>query len=89
MVRIEFTRQLTRHVECPAVTVDAETIGEALIHLFQMNPPLRGYIVDDHGTIRKHVAVFIDGKLLRDRDKLDTKLSPNSEVYVMQALSGG
>ncbi len=89
MPRIEFTRQLTRHVQCPGADVDAATLGEALALVFQENPPLRGYILDDQGEIRKHVAVFIDNQLLRQSDPSKVPVAPDSEIYVMQALSGG
>lgn len=89
MPRIEFTRQLTRHIDCPAVSVEAATLREALESVFQGNPGLRGYVLDDQGDIRKHVALFIDSQLLRQRDKLDIPLAPGAEVFVMQALSGG
>ena len=36
-----------------------------------------------------HVALFIDGKSLKDRKTFSDSLGPDSELYVMQALSGG
>ncbi len=89
MPRIEFTRQLTRHVDCPAVTVRATTLREALEQVFQDNPPLRSYVLDDQGAVRKHVALFVDNQLLRQRDRLDIPIADDAEIYVMQALSGG
>jgi hypothetical protein len=80
---------LARHLDCPVESVEADTLGEALKIVFARHPGLRGYILDDQGAIRKHVAVFVDSKLLRQRNKLDSPLSPNSEIYIMQALSGG
>ena len=89
MPRIEFTRQLLRHVDCPSATVDAATLREALESVFALNPQLRGYVLDDQGSVRQHVAVFIDNQLVRQRESLDIPLAPTAEVYVMQALSGG
>lgn len=48
-----------------------------------------GYIVDDQGALRKHLAVFIDGRPIRDRQRLSDALAADSRVYVVQALSGG
>ena len=50
---------------------------------------MRSYILDAQGRLRKHVAVFIDGELLTDKRDLGRSIPPNSEIYVMQALSGG
>jgi hypothetical protein len=35
------------------------------------------------------VVVFIDGRRVLDRVRLDDPLAPGSRVYVLQALSGG
>lgn len=89
MARVVFTANLQRHVPCPPVTVAARTVSEALARVFTDNPRLRGYVVDEHGALRKHMAVFVDGELLRDRQRLSDPVGPEGEIYVMQALSGG
>ena len=52
-------------------------------------PALRGYLFNDQGRLRAHVAVFVDGRLIRDRRTLSDTLNATSRVYVAQALSGG
>jgi hypothetical protein len=89
MALIVFTQQLARFLECPDQSVAAGCLREALENAFQKNPPLRGYVLDDQGALRRHVAVFIDGKRVRDREGLSDPVGPDSRVYVLQALSGG
>ena len=89
MPRVVFTKNLERLVSCPPREVTGATVREALTAVFADNPRLRGYILDDQGGLRPHVSVFVDGEMVRDRDRLDDAVSPTSEVYVMQALSGG
>ncbi len=89
MARIVFTPNLERHLDCPPVEVAAHSVRQALDRAFSERPRLRGYRLDDQGELRKHVMVFVDGQQLSDRDGLDTKISENAELYVMQALSGG
>lgn len=62
---------------------------EALRQVFAENSKLAGYILDDQERLRKHVAIFVDGELIRDRVKLTDPVKPESRVDVMQALSGG
>jgi len=57
--------------------------------VFADNPRLRGYILDDQGRVRHHVAIFVDGGMVSDRDELTDTVGAASEIYVMQALSGG
>lgn len=89
MARVVFTANLQRHVPCPPVTVAATTVHEALAHVFADNPRLRGYVVDERGSLRKHMTVFVDGELIKDRAHLSDPVGADAEVYVMQALSGG
>lgn len=46
-------------------------------------------MLDEHGRLRKHVVVFVDGTMVADRVALTDAVGPDSEVFVMQALSGG
>ncbi|RNF82660.1 MoaD/ThiS family protein [Montanilutibacter psychrotolerans] len=64
-------------------------LGDVLEGLFALHPNLRGYVVDEHGAVRHHVAVFVDGDVIRDKRNLTQVLGERAEVYVMQALSGG
>jgi len=52
-------------------------------------PKFKGYITDEQGRLRKHVNIFIDGKMVRDREGLTDSLKADSEVFFLQALSGG
>ena len=71
------------------VDLPGETVGEALEALFARHPTLRGYVLDDRGAVRRHVALFVDGDALQPKSDFGRPLRPDAEVYVMQALSGG
>ncbi len=86
---IRFTPSLQRYVSCPDVRVEGDTVREALGQVFATTPTLRSYLVDEQGALRKHVTVFVDGTPMRDRERLSDALQPDSDVDVMQALSGG
>jgi molybdopterin synthase sulfur carrier subunit len=86
---VVFTPNLKRHVDCPTETVEGSTVRAVLEQVFAQNPRLRGYVLDDQGVLRKHMSVFIDGEQLADRVHLSDPVRPASEIYVMQALSGG
>jgi sulfur-carrier protein len=86
---VVFTPNLERHVECPTRTVEGTTVRAVLDSVFAANPRLRGYVLDDQGGLRRHMMVFVDGQQIADREHLTDLVRPVSEVYVMQALSGG
>ena len=89
MPRIVFTRALERFLEAPPAVVDGATVGEALAAVFAARPALRGYVLDDQGAPRRHVAVYIAGEPVRDRARLSDPVRPDDEIYVFQALTGG
>lgn len=89
MATVVFTPNLRRHVDCPDAVAEGATVGEVLERVFAQRPRLQGYVVDERGALRKHMAVFVDGQPIRDRIRLSDPVAPGSEIYVMQALSGG
>lgn len=89
VVRVTFPRVLERHVDCPPVEVAGATVAEALAAAFAALPRVRGYVLDEQGALRHHMAVFVDGVPVRDRRRLADPVGPQSQVDVLQALSGG
>jgi len=89
MPTVSFTRALARFLEAPSAEVDGDTVGEALVAVFASRPALRGYVLDDQGALRRHVAVYVNGRLVSDRVRLSDPVGASDEIHVFQALSGG
>ncbi len=80
---------MARLVECSSAQSDALSLRAAFDDIFAERPRLRGYVLDEQGHLRQHVAVFVDGQLVEDRERMSVALTDQSEVYVLPALSGG
>ena len=89
MPTVEFAPALTRHVACPALGVAAPTLRLALEAAFEAAPAMRAYVLDEQGAVRKHVAVFVNARMIPSRSELDQPLAPADKVMVIQALTGG
>ena len=89
MPTVTFAPALTRHVACPPQDVAADTLRAALDAAFAAAPAMRGYVLDEQGAVRKHVAVFINGEMIASRTELARALQPDDRVQVIQALTGG
>jgi len=89
MPRVVFTQNMQRHVTCPPTDVEGGTVREVLDAVFATNERARGYVLDEHGAVRKHMIVFVNGQMILDREKLSDLVPVDASVYVMQALSGG
>jgi sulfur-carrier protein len=89
LASITFTSHLQAVGPTEPVDYAGGTVGELLDAVAADYPRLKGYVFDDQGRIRKHVAIFVDG-VMRPRDTvLGLPVAETSEVYVLQALSGG
>ncbi len=89
MARIAFTENIQRHVSCPPCDADGHTVRAVLDALFLDNERARSYVLDEHGALRKHMVIFVNGDPIRDRTGLTDTVGANDQIHVMQALSGG
>ena len=90
MVRICFAASILKHVTVPnSIVVDARSVDDALNVVFSDHPQLRGYLLDDQGSVRFHVTVFVNSQTIKDRKSMSDKVAPGDEIYIFQALSGG
>jgi molybdopterin synthase sulfur carrier subunit len=89
MAKIVFTPNVQRHVLCPEAEAPGQTVREVLDNVFTVHADVRGYVLDDQSRLRKHMTIFVDGRMIRDRVGLSDAVDEASMVYVFQALSGG
>jgi sulfur-carrier protein len=89
MPQVHVTSWLRELIPDAPLQASGGTVGESLAALFEQVPHARSYVLDDQGRLRKHVCIFADGKRLTNDQALGQPVGPNSQLYVMQALSGG
>jgi hypothetical protein len=90
MATVRFTYALKKFFpNIGDINSDGKTLREVLTQVESKHPRIKNYLLDDQGKLRDHVNIFIDGVLILDRKNLSDQFLPNSEIYIMQALSGG
>jgi len=89
MPTVRFTQNIQRHVVCPTREVAGTTVRDVLESYFHLHEQARGYVLDDQSKLRHHMAIFIDGMQIQDRDELRDPVRPGAVVDLIQALSGG
>ena len=89
MAYLEFAPALQRHAAAPPINAPVNSLQALFAAAFEQQPALQSYVFDEQGCVRKHVAVFLNGRLLHDRKRLDVPLQTDDRIYVAQALSGG
>jgi molybdopterin converting factor small subunit len=61
------------------------TVAELLRELERAQPAIAGWVLDERGSIRRHINVFVNG----ERGQEDTAVQPGDRVDVLPAISGG
>lgn len=90
MARVNFTHALKRfYPKLEPFSVSCDRVCDLMDVLEGKYPGLKNYIVDEQGRLRKHVNIFIQQKLIKDRINLQDSIKADDEIYIMQALSGG
>jgi molybdopterin converting factor small subunit len=67
------------------VVVRGTTVAEALACLERDHPRLAGWVLDERGRVRRHVAVFVGGERVDGEAPLD----PDARIDVVGSVSGG
>jgi molybdopterin converting factor small subunit len=68
------------------VEAEGATLAELLRDLDRRYPGIRFRMIDEQDAIRQHMRFFVNRELVRT---LDVALSPDDEILVVAALSGG
>lgn len=89
MPTVRFTDNIQRHVACPTREAAGDTLRAVLDDYFASNTQARGYVLDEQGRLRRHMALFIDGRQVRDREHLLDPVADGAVIDVIQSLSGG
>ena len=92
MITINVTGFLTDFTNGQSqIVVDgpSRTVGEALAGLWQLHPGLRDRVVNEQGSVRQHVNIFLNDDNVRRKQLLDTPLPEDCEITILPAVSGG
>ncbi len=69
----------------PEQEIGGATVAELLRGLELEHPAVAGWILDERGTIRRHINVFVNG----ERGGCDTTVASSDRVEILPAITGG
>lgn len=92
MITVELPKALCSYGdENSSIVLDQsyETVGDALLALREKSPAALDRIMDEQGTVRRHVNIFVDGENIRFLDGLASPARDGATIVVLAAVSGG
>ena len=72
-----------------ALDVECGDVVDALRALFARHPTLRRHILDESGSLRPHVNVFVNDTDVRAGDGLVTAVGTGDEIHIVPSIAGG
>lgn len=90
MIRVFLPSQLDEYTdgkrELSIELAKGSTLSDVITTLESLYPGIAFRVVDEHGRIRRHIAMFVGEGMVRD---LSVPVAPNDCVQIVGALSGG
>ncbi|MDJ0832543.1 MAG: MoaD/ThiS family protein [Gammaproteobacteria bacterium] len=92
MPSVEMTSHLYRffpQLKNREIIVPAGSVAEIIAAVNEMAPGFNDYVLDEQGSLRRHVMLCINNSVVIDKLKLSDRVHEDGKVYIFQALSGG
>ena len=69
----------------PELEVEGASVLAVLRTLEREHPKITGWVLDEHGRIRRHANVFVNGEMTRE----DVPVSNKDRLHVLPSITGG
>lgn len=80
-------RKLTNNEEI--VEVSASTVGGAIAELQSRFPGIKERLLDENGTVRRFVNVYVNEEDIRFLQNQQTPIKSGDEISIIPAIAGG
>ncbi len=72
-----------------SIDVNGNNIEKVLEELFSAHPDIQGHLVEDDGSLRNFVNIFVEGEDIRQSGGMATKVPDGSDVRIIPSIAGG
>ena len=71
------------------VSADGSTLAEILTSLESNHPGIRARVLDDTGSLRRFVNVYVGDEDVRFSGGLDAEVAEGAKISIIPAVAGG
>ena len=90
MIKVKFTSALKQFFpDLSEQELESTSIKEIITSIESIYPGMQDYLLEEDGSLRKHVNIFVRDEMMVDRHRLSDTLIDGDDVLIFQALSGG
>lgn len=90
MVKVKFTSALKQFFpDLSTQELEGASIKELISSIEFIYPGMQDYLLEEDGSLRRHVNIFVRDEMMVDRHSLSDTLIDGDDVLIFQALSGG
>lgn len=82
-------RQYTSNQKEIEITISSNTVKDVIIELTNIYPDLKTRLLDDTGSLRKFLTIFINNSNLRDIGGENAKVNDGDTITILPAIAGG
>ena len=69
--------------------VDGKNIKEVLDQLFNSHQDIKNHLIEEDGSLRNFVNIFINGEDIRQKGGLEAEVPDGSDVRIIPSIAGG
>jgi molybdopterin synthase sulfur carrier subunit len=72
-----------------SIALDGATVGEVMEGLVERYPALRKHLLDDDGSLRSFVNLYLNGEEIGELGGVEARVAPGDKLALIPAIAGG
>lgn len=89
MSRVNLPADLVDQFHASSLVVSAANLADLIQALDRRLPGIRRRLVENDGSIRPHLSVFVSGRRVSKVSPAEVALAEDDEIWILHAISGG
>ena len=72
-----------------SIEVNGSNVRDVLEELFQAHPDIKNHLIEEDGSLRNFVNIFIGGEDIRQKGGMDAPVSDGADIRIIPSIAGG
>ena len=72
-----------------SIDINGRNVGDILQELFNAHPDIKDHLIEEDGSLRNFVNIFIEGEDIRQKGGMNAEVVDGSDVRIIPSIAGG